>query len=264
DRRDPPPAARALAAPPPRRPGGGGRAASRGRARRGRARRGRRAGPPAAAPGGAVVSATTGLPGGAPPEARSTSLIEGYRAIVGDGPIQVLEALARRLRGHRVVMVNSTATGGGVAEILHRMVGLLNELGVPTTWEVMPGDARFHAITKTLHNTLHGAPGSLTGQDAEHYHEVTRRAARTLALDGDLVFIHDPQPAALVMQRRQPGQRWLWRCHIDLSHARPEAWEFLAPIVERYDAAIFSHVAFVPSLGLPAFLAPPSIDPLAD
>jgi len=210
------------------------------------------------------VSTTTGLPGGAPREARSTSLIEGYRAIVGDGPIQVLEALGRRLHGHRVVMVNSTATGGGVAEILHRMVGLLNELGVPTTWEVMPGDAAFHAITKTLHNTLHGAPGTLTEQDAEHYHEVTQRAARTLALDGDLVFIHDPQPAALVMHRRQPGQRWLWRCHIDLSHARPEAWEFLAPIVERYDAAIFSHVAFVPSLGLPAFLAPPSIDPLSD
>jgi len=76
------------------------------------------------------------------------SLIEGYRSVVGDGPIRVLEALAQRLRGHRVVMVNSTATGGGVAEILHRLVRLMNELDVPTTWEVMPGDSRFYAITK--------------------------------------------------------------------------------------------------------------------
>jgi trehalose synthase len=191
-------------------------------------------------------------------------LLEGYRAVVGDGPMRILESLARRLRGHRVVMVNSTATGGGVAEILHRLVRLLNELGVATTWEVMPGDARFHAITKTIHNSLHGAPGALEPADRDWYHEVNRRAAETLALDGDLIFIHDPQPAGLVLHRRRPGQRWVWRCHIDLSHAEPATWEFLAPLVGRFDAAIFSHVDFVPSLPIPAFLAPPSIDPLSD
>jgi trehalose synthase len=72
----------------------------------------------------------------------------------------VLHGLARKLKGHRIAMVNSTATGGGVAEILHRLVRLLNELDVPTTWEVMPGDARFYGITKTIHNTLHGWPGA--------------------------------------------------------------------------------------------------------
>src|ERR1044072_3631713 len=84
------------------------------------------------------------------------SLLEGYRSIVGDGPIRVLEALARRLRGHRIAMVNSTAAGGGVAEILHRLVRLLNELGVRTTWEGMPRDARFHGITQTIHNSPPG------------------------------------------------------------------------------------------------------------
>jgi trehalose synthase len=192
------------------------------------------------------------------------ALLDGYRTVLGDEPLRMLEALARRLRGHRLVMVNSTASGGGVAEILHRLVRLLNELGVPTTWEVMPGDARFHAITKTIHNALHGAPGVLSDEDQDWYHEVNRRAAASLALDGDLVFIHDPQPAALVMHRRRPGQRWVWRCHIDLSHARSAAWEFLAPVVGRYDAAVFSHVAFAPALPVPAFLAPPSIDPFAD
>ncbi len=196
--------------------------------------------------------------------AGSASLIEGYRAVVGDGPMRSLEALARSLRGHRVVMVNSTATGGGVAEILHRMVPLLEELGVPTTWEVMPGDARFYEITKTIHNALHGAPGTLDDEERAYFVETNRRAAAQLALDGDLVIIHDPQPVGLAQLRRARGQRWLWRCHIDLSRANREVLDFIVPRVEQYDAAVFSHVAFVPPLTTPGFLAPPSIDPLSD
>jgi trehalose synthase len=191
-------------------------------------------------------------------------LVDGYRLVIGDGPMGVLEALARRLRGHRVAMVNSTATGGGVAEILHRLVRLLNELGVTTSWEVMPGDPRFYAITKTIHNTLHGWPGRLSAADHEYYLEANRQAAQSLALDGDLVLIHDPQPAALAELRERRGQRWVWRCHIDLSRADPSVWGFLAPRVEHYDAAVFSHAAFVPQLSIPSYLAPPSIDPLSN
>ena len=193
-----------------------------------------------------------------------TSLVEGYRSIVGDGPIRVLEALAQRLKGHRVAMVNSTATGGGVAEILHRLVRLMNELGVPTTWEVMPGDMRFYGITKAIHNGLHGWPVTISEDDRAYYMEMNRQAARALALDADLVLIHDPQPAALAELRRRPGQQWVWRCHIDLSNADPRVWDLVAPRVSHYDAAIFSHVSFVPSLPVPAYLAPPSIDPLSD
>ena len=194
----------------------------------------------------------------------SDSLVEGYRAAVGPGPMAALESLARTLRGHRLVMVNSTATGGGVAEILHRLVPLLNELGVPTAWEVLPGDARFYEITKTIHNALHGAPAALGDDDRAHFLETNRRAAGRLALDGDLVFVHDPQPVALCGLRREPGQRWLWRCHIDLSRADAGTLAFLLPHVERHDAAVFSHASFVPPLARPAFLAPPSIDPLAE
>jgi trehalose synthase len=192
------------------------------------------------------------------------SLVEGYRSVVGDGPMRVLVSLARRLRGHRIAMVNSTAVGGGVAEILHRLVRLLNELGVPTTWEVMTGDQRFYGITKTIHNALHGWPGTLTEEDHEYYMAMNRRAAATLDLDGDLILIHDPQPAALAELRRRRGQRWVWRCHIDLSSANPAVWDFIAPRVSHYDAAVFSHVTFVPPMPVPAYLAPPSIDPLSD
>jgi trehalose synthase len=192
------------------------------------------------------------------------SMLDGYRAVAGDGPVRVLEAIAKRLRGHRLVMVNSTSTGGGVAEILHRLTRLLLELGVPTTWEVMPGDTRFYGITKAMHNALHGEKAEITGSDRQHYDDVNRAGAQRLALDGDLVLIHDPQPAALARFRRRDGQHWVWRCHIDLSRADPGAWSLVADQLEWYDAAVFSHVSFVPRLQVPAYLAPPSIDPFSD
>ncbi len=190
------------------------------------------------------------------------SLLEGYRAVVGDAPIRALESLARTLRDHRLVMVNSTAVGGGVAEILHRLVPLLRELGVPTTWEVMPGDERFYELTKKLHNALHGHGDALTTTELEHYLTVNRRAAERLQLDGDLVLIHDPQPVALAELRRQSSQKWVWRCHIDLERANPDALDMLVTRVAHYDAAIYSHAAFMPKIA-PGYLVPPSIDPLS-
>ena len=191
-------------------------------------------------------------------------LLERYAAVVGPGAVRALEALARRLRGHRLVMVNTTRTGGGVAEILHRVVRILRELGVPTTWEIMEGDERFFGVTKKMHNALHGQNAPLTADDEEIYRARTKLEADRLDLDGDLILIHDPQPAALIEHRRRPGQRWVWRCHIDLSRRNEGHWAFLKPSVERYDAAIFSHIEFVPPLSIPSILVPPSIDPFAE
>jgi trehalose synthase len=194
----------------------------------------------------------------------SGGLLESYASVVGDEMIGALEALARRLRGHRLVMVNTTKTGGGVAEILHRVVAMLNELGVPTTWEVMGGDARFFGMTKKMHNALHGQGGPLTDEDREVYLERTRLEADQLALDGDLILIHDPQPAALIAHRRDAGQRWAWRCHIDLSRRDDDHWNLLLPYVSQYDATIFSAIEFVPPLPTPIYLVPPSIDPFSE
>ena len=186
-----------------------------------------------------------------------------YERVVGPDTLRALEAIARRLKGHRIVMVNTTKTGGGVAEILHRLVVILNELGVPTTWEVMEGDDRFFGVTKKIHNALHGHSETLTAEDREIYMERTRREAKRLELDGDLILIHDPQPAGLIALRRAPGQRWVWRCHIDLSSRDPDHWEFLRPSVCQYDASIFSAIEFVPPLPIPTYLVPPSIDPFS-
>src|SRR2546427_4812750 len=193
-----------------------------------------------------------------------TGWLERYERVVGSETLRALEALARKLKGHRVVMVNTTKTGGGVAEILHRVVVILNELGIPTTWEVMEGDARFFGVTKRMHNAFHGQVIPLTDKDREIYRERTLIEAKRLALDGDVVMIHDPQPAALIEHRRRGGQYWIWRCHIDLSRRDEAYWEFIRPAVEQYDAAIFSHVQFVPPLSVPAILVPPSIDPFAE
>src|SRR5262249_21959377 len=136
------------------------------------------------------------------------SILEGYQGVLGQRALDVLEGVARQLRRHRLVMVNSTAVGGGVAEILHRLVRLLNELGVHTTWEVMEGTPRFFAITKTIHNTLHGLPGVLDEEDRNYFRSWAREQSARLALDGDLIMIHDPQPIAMVEHRRRPGQQW--------------------------------------------------------
>ena len=127
--------------------------------------------------------------------------------------------------------VNSTAIGGGVAEILNRMVPLCNQLGVDLRWEVMKGGEDFFAVTKRIHNALHGKAETFTAADRDVFHATTEANLATLNLDADLVFIHDPQPAGLVAARsRRPGG-WIWRCHIDVSAPQSDVWSFLAESV---------------------------------
>jgi|DewCreStandDraft_2_1066082.scaffolds.fasta_scaffold00104_34 trehalose synthase len=182
-------------------------------------------------------------------------------------------AYAPRLRGRTVWMVNSTATGGGVAEMLPREVSLLRQLGVRAEWVVIvPGDPDFFRLTKRLHNLLHGQPaGSLGPDDAALYARESEALGDALATalgPTDLLVVHDPQPlgAGAVVARRCHIPA-LWRCHIGLDRTTPEteaAWAFLRPWLAPYQRALFSLPAYVP-----AFLAgrsgvlSPGIDPLA-
>lgn len=192
------------------------------------------------------------------------SSLELYKPLVGESTVEDLRLLAQRLRGRRVCCINTTKTGGGVAEILHRMVPLLQELGVDIRWEILEGSAAFYQATKKLHNALHGRHETLTPQMLELLVEVNRRNLSRLNLDADIVFIHDPQPIALVKSRRGIGGHWVWRCHIDLTYAQRDAWEFLRPYVQQYDAAVYSAPAFARPLALRQILIAPSIDPLSD
>ena len=189
-----------------------------------------------------------------------------YRPIIGGGEHDRLARLCAHLKGREAVMVNSTRDGGGVAEILRNMVPLMNELGVPVTWEVIEGRADFFAATKTLHNALHGRPEPLTPEMTEAYWEISGLNAEKLKgrLQKPLVFIHDPQPAGLLRHLKRGDQRWIYRCHVDVSSPFPPAWEFLGPIVREYDASVFSHPSFSQKMPMPQFLIAPSIDPLSD
>lgn len=190
--------------------------------------------------------------------------LEDYAAIVGESELDELRLIASKLKGRRVTNINSTATGGGVAEILSRMIPLLRELGVDATWQVIKGGEKFFAVTKKFHNALHGRKESLTSEDYEAYLETVRGNVADLNLDADIRFVHDPQPAALIEQKERLGGRWLWRCHIDLSQRDEGLWNFLHPMIERYDAAVFSAPSFAQNLSIRQVLIAPSIDPLSD
>ncbi len=195
-----------------------------------------------------------------------SSPFSAYRAVIGAAEHDLIAGLAAQFRDVPVAMVNSTRDGGGVAEILRNMVPLLNEMGVKTNWEVIEGRPDFFAATKTLHNALHGRPEDITPAMQRAYWEVSGQNAGKLAdrLDKPLVFIHDPQPAGLLKSLKKEGQRWIYRCHVDVSTPYPPAWDFLGPIMAAYDAVIFSHPSFAQKMERPQFLVAPSIDPLAD
>ena len=190
--------------------------------------------------------------------------LEDYESIVGAGTVDELRLLGRQLAGRRIVTVNSTAIGGGVAEILNRMVPLCNQLGVDLRWEVMKGGEDFFAVTKRIHNALHGKAETFTAADRDVFHATTEANLATLNLDADLVFIHDPQPAGLVAARSRRPSGWIWRCHIDVSAPQSDVWSFLAESVRSYDAAVFSAPAFTQDLTMPQVMIAPSIDPLSD
>src|SRR5581483_4908626 len=154
--------------------------------------------------------------------------------------------------------------GGGVAEILNRLVPLMSELEITTHWDVITGGNDFFEVTKAFHNALHGGPYHLTKEAQEIFllHNEQNRAR--MRFDEDVIVLHDPQPAGLIRSKTHNHQRWIWRCHIDLSNPNPDVWGFLRPFVEMHDAAIFSSQAFARQLSIPQYLFYPCIDPLSE
>ncbi len=189
--------------------------------------------------------------------------IEDYEPIVGQATVEELFLLAQHLQGKVVQNINSTAVGGGVAEILSRMIPLLKQLGVEAKWDVIKGDEKFFVTTKKFHNGLHGVPVEIGDEEYEHFLEVNRENTEEL-VRGDIVFVHDPQPVALIEKRDEVGKNWVWRCHIDFSNPDPAIWRFLSQFIRRYDAAVFSAPAFAQKIPVPQILIAPSIDPLSD
>lgn len=190
--------------------------------------------------------------------------LDDYTAIVGRAELDELRFLAEGLEGKTLKMINSTAVGGGVAEMLNRLVPLLGELEVVTRWEVITGGNDFFEVTKAFHNALHGSSYHLTRQAQEIFLMYNQQNRQRMQFNEDVIVLHDPQPAALIQARDSSPARWVWRCHIDLSNPNPEVWNFLRPFVERCDAAIFSSQSFARQLPIPQYLFYPCIDPLSE
>ena len=193
-----------------------------------------------------------------------TEGLEAYKPIVGPGEIRDILQLAGYLQGRRLQHINSTYTGGGVAEILSRVVPLMQEIGLDVHWTVIDGNAEFFDITKSFHNALHGEPIELTPRMLDTFRQVTYSNADKLDREADIVVLHDPQPVGLAEFRDGFHGRIVWRCHIDVSRADPSVWRFLQRSVSRCDAAIYHLVDFSRNLPINEFVVPPAIDAFSD
>lgn len=196
-----------------------------------------------------------------------TKHLDDYREAAGDEAADQLRVAVEPLKGARMVHISSTAFGGGVAELLATQVALLRDLGVDADWQLIEGSEEFFSVTKLAHNALQGAGVPWTEAMEATYLERVHSNAVRFDESPDYVFVHDPQPSALLTFLEEEGRRtgrWVWRCHIDLSHPMEAVWGFFAQHVSRYDAAVFTMEDFVrPGLTPRIAVIPPSIDPLS-
>ena len=197
-------------------------------------------------------------------------LLEDYRPIIGDENADEICSLAESLNGAKVLHVNATAFGGGVAELLYSLVPLMNSVGLNAEWQIIHGDGQFYDVTKQLHNSLQGAQVDWTPAMWKIWRDYNVMNAERFEGDYDFVVVHDPQPAGLLRFLREGGHRnggtrWVWRCHIDSTDAQPEAWNYIAPYLEPYDAAIFTLKQFINKeiSNSEVWVTPPAIDPLS-
>lgn len=194
--------------------------------------------------------------------------LKDYAATAGEEAVERLIAAAEPLRGARVLHINSTAFGGGVAELLQTQLGLLKDLGIDSAWQLIRGTDDFFGVTKAVHNAMQGGSVDWTEEMQRTYSACVLDNANDLGDSADFFFIHDPQPCALLSVLEDQGRRrgkWLWRCHIDTSTPNLQVWDFYAPFINRYDAAIFTMEQYRgPGIDGPvvAYITP-TIDPLS-
>jgi len=189
--------------------------------------------------------------------------LKDYEGIVDSADLDEIRWIAHQLRGKSIKLINATALGGTIADTLNRIIPLLKELEIQAQWDVITGGNDFYYVNKAFLGALQGGAYQLTPEVLDVYVAYIEQNRQRLDFGADIVVAHDFQPVALVQSRTQ-HQKWLWRCHIDLSNPHPDVWGFFRPYIERYDAAIFSSAAFAKNLRIPQYLFYPSLDPLSE
>ncbi|MFQ5855372.1 MAG: glycosyltransferase [Anaerolineae bacterium] len=196
----------------------------------------------------------------------ATRSLDDYRPIAGDEAVDRIRELATSLHGARVVHVNATAFGGGVAEILYTLVPLMRDAGLDAEWQVIEGADEFFDVTKAMHNGLQGMDLPLTEEMKAIWQRYNELNAQKFEGDYDFVVVHDPQPAGLLHYTEgHHGRHWIWRCHIDTSHPNPNYWDFLASYIDAHPGAVFTMEQYVgPGVDFEHLaIIPPTIDPLS-
>lgn len=200
----------------------------------------------------------------------SSHSLEDYAPLIEQEEVEKLEALAGELQGIKILELNSTALGGGVAEMLYSSVPFLNNLGIEDEWKVIKGTKPYYEVTKNIHNTLQGKDCCFTSEMEEIYFATVRENAEANIIDWnpDVVFVHDPQPMGLAPYIKKKGETWFWRCHIDIEDTLTigsPLWDFLGVLAKHYDSVIFSAAHYIVSRWpLYTFIIPPFIDPLSE
>ncbi|MBD3427068.1 MAG: glycosyltransferase [Candidatus Omnitrophica bacterium] len=188
--------------------------------------------------------------------------VDDYRDLVGEKTIERVKEKAASLNGMHIAHVNSTYYGGGVAEILSSLTLLMNSLGIKTGWRIIQGSPDFFSITKKMHNALQGGKINLTPRKKKIYEQVIFENTVRNHLDHDLVIIHDPQPLWMIHHYDKKGP-WVWHCHLDMSDPDNKIWDYLSPVVEKYDGVIMSLEEYRKDLETPQVFFMPAIDPFS-
>jgi len=186
-----------------------------------------------------------------------------YEPFVGKKFLDSLKFMAEPLEKKIWANVNSTFVGGGVAEMLQSIVPFARGLGIDARWFVIEGSEEFFSVTKKFHNLLQGVDQKITLEEIFHaYLDTIDENTRDVKVVGHMVTIHDPQPAAIIMNGNVYGHI-MWRCHIDTSNASRRIWRFLLPYINQFEGAIFTAREFMQeNVQIPSYEIAPSIDPL--
>ena len=189
--------------------------------------------------------------------------LDDYRGLVSDKVLAAIYAKASKLSRKHIVNINSTYQGGGVAEILHNLVVLMNDVGVDMGWRILPGTPGFFTTTKRMHNALQGEPMDMSLIHKDYYLENNEKFATFTHIKHDCVIVHDPQPLPFI-KFCYKAQPWIWRCHIDLSNPHEELWDYLKTFIMRYDLVVVSDEKYKrKDLPVEQRIIMPSIDPLS-
>lgn len=197
---------------------------------------------------------------------RSNSILEAYKALIGKNKIDLLRKKAKNFEKKRILHVNSTKFGGGVAEILQNMIPLMQELDMNAHWKVFSAPESFFEISKKMHNALQGNMEiKFSKEEISHFIEQAKYSYRQIQPEGDFIIIHDPQPSPMITFIEKNKGKWIWRCHIDTSNPNPQAWELISNYLPLYNALIFTKLEYAKK-GIHNLIYPitPSIDPFSE